>query len=65
MIVKFRSMKNKQYYFHVKARNNRIIAQSEGYRTRASRDMGVRSLIRIMASPVKIKNRGLTRRYDA
>lgn len=44
MIQTFRSKKTRQYYFRVVARNNRIIAQSEGYKTKRSRDRGVEAL---------------------
>lgn len=64
MIVKFRSMKNKQFYFRVLARNNRIIAASEGYITKRARNNGIRSLVAVMQGDFKIVDHGLTRRHD-
>lgn len=32
----FQSMANGQWYFHIKARNNKIVAQSEGYKAKRS-----------------------------
>jgi len=67
MIVKFRSMKNMQFYFRVLARNHRIIAQSEGYRTKRARDNGIAALFKVVRYSVKcdVFEHGLTRRYDA
>lgn len=48
MIVKFRSMKNKQFYFRVVANNNKTIAASEGYKTRRGRNNGVISLFKTL-----------------
>lgn len=37
MIIEiFQSPKNKNYFFRIKARNGRIIAQSEGYKRKTS-----------------------------
>ena len=40
--VVFRSPKNKQYYWHLKADNGEIMAQSEGYKTRYGAKRGAR-----------------------
>ena len=37
-IEKFRSEKNKQYYFRIVAENGKIVSASEGYRNRIDRD---------------------------
>jgi hypothetical protein len=44
MIEKFRD-KKKEYRFRVKARNGKIIAQSEGYKTKKGCERGIDSLI--------------------
>lgn len=41
MIEKFRSRRNKQFYFRVVAGNGKTVAQSEGYKTKRSRDKTV------------------------
>jgi hypothetical protein len=35
------------YYFRVRAANGKIIAQSEGYKTKASRAKGIRALVAV------------------
>jgi uncharacterized protein YegP (UPF0339 family) len=46
MIESFRSAKNRQYYFRIVAGNGRTVAQSEGYKTKGSRDRGIDAVIR-------------------
>ncbi len=40
----YRSAKNRQAYFRLKARNGQIILASEGYKTKASCKSGIRSV---------------------
>lgn len=40
----FKSDKNNQYYFNLKAGNNEIILQSEGYTTKAGAENGIDSV---------------------
>lgn len=42
----FKSVRDRNFYFRVKARNNEIIAQSEGYLTKQGARTGIRSLIK-------------------
>lgn len=44
MIKIFKSDKDGQHYFHVTARNGKIIAQSEGYKTKAGARKGIEAL---------------------
>lgn len=44
MIHTFKSEENGQYYFHVKAKNGKIVAQSEGYKSKASLRKGIEAL---------------------
>ena len=41
-----RSEKDKQFYFVLKAPNNKIILQSEGYRARSGADKAIKSIIK-------------------
>lgn len=36
-----------QFYFRVRARNGKIVAQSEGYNTKRARDNGIKALLRV------------------
>lgn len=36
-----------QWYFHVRAANGRIVAQSEGYRTKAGMRRGIAAMVRV------------------
>jgi uncharacterized protein YegP (UPF0339 family) len=49
MFETFRSRKNRQFYFRARARNGKILAQSEGYKTKRSRDKGLAALLHISA----------------
>lgn len=40
----FKSSKNDQFYFHLKAANGQIILQSEGYTTKANCSNGIQSV---------------------
>ena len=40
----FRSTKNKEFYFRLKARNHQVILASEGYKTKASCKNGIKSV---------------------
>lgn len=44
--------KNRQYYFRLKAKNGKIIAQSEGYMTKASALKGIAALQNCAAAEV-------------
>lgn len=44
MIQIFKSPEDAQFYFHIRAKNRRIVAQSEGYKTRASAVKGIAAL---------------------
>ena len=46
MFELFRSDKNGEFYFHLKARNGRIILASEGYTSKQSCKAGIRSVQR-------------------
>ena len=46
----FRSPKNKQFYFRLKARNHQVILASEGYKTKASCKNGTKSVQKNAAS---------------
>ena len=48
----FQSKRNKNYYFKVIAKNGEIVAQSEGYKTRAMRIKGLKSLMAALGSPI-------------
>lgn len=52
MIQKFRSKKTRQYYFRILAPNGKTIAQSEGYKTRRSRDNGIAAVVRVVANGI-------------
>ena len=58
MIEQFRSRKNRQYYFRVRSRNRRIIAQSEGYKSKRSCDRGIQALLRVARGDYQIVDRG-------
>ena len=47
--------KKKEYRFRVKARNGKIIAQSESYKTKKSCEKGIKSLIKNCSSNVNVK----------
>lgn len=40
----FKSKKNSQYYWRLRAKNNEIILQSEGYKTKQSAENGIESV---------------------
>lgn len=40
---------DKQWYWHVKAKNGEIIAQSEGYKTKQAAQKGIKALIKALA----------------
>lgn len=56
MIVKFRSKRNKQFYFRLVARNGKTVAASEGYKTRRNRDHGIMALQHMVARGVKVRD---------
>jgi|GEM_PF-5296855 len=56
MIILFRSKKNRQFYFRVVAGNNRTVAQSEGYKTRAARKRGYFALFRAVELSPRIRD---------
>jgi len=46
----YKSPKNQQFYFRLKARNRQVILASEGYKTKASCKGGIRSVQKNAAS---------------
>lgn len=44
MIQMFKSEADGQFYFRIRARNGKIVAQSEGYKTKASARKGIEAL---------------------
>jgi uncharacterized protein YegP (UPF0339 family) len=59
MIELFQSKKNRQFYFRVKGGNNKVIAQSEGYKTKGGRRRGIAALkINLDTSPLEIVDKG-------
>jgi uncharacterized protein YegP (UPF0339 family) len=46
----YKSPKNKQFYFRLKARNHQVILASEGYKTKASCKNGIKSVQKNAAS---------------
>ena len=38
--------KDKQWYWHVTAKNGKIVAQSEGYTTKAGAQKGLKALVK-------------------
>lgn len=51
-VVFHQSKRNKNYYFKVIAKNGEVVAQSEGYKSRAMRVKGLKSLISALTSPI-------------
>lgn len=46
--------KNKQFYFHIRGHNNRVILPSEGYKTKASRTKTISAINSSLASAVPV-----------
>lgn len=46
-IETYKSNRNGNYYFRIKSRNGRIIASSEGYTTKQSRDKGINAITKV------------------
>ena len=54
MIAVFKG-KDDQWYWHVRARNGKIIAQSEGYTTKRDAKQGAKALVQTMKQqPIRI-----------
>lgn len=53
MIEIFRSTEDDQWYWHVKARNGRVVAQSEGYKSKQGAIKGVTALGKALDTPVE------------
>lgn len=53
MIETFKSKKNGQYYFAIVASNGRTVAQSEGYKTKRSRDRGAQAVGSAACPPIR------------
>jgi uncharacterized protein YegP (UPF0339 family) len=59
MFETFRSKKNRQFYFRARARNGRILAQSEGYKTKRARDKGLDALLLLSVGGSQIVDKGV------
>lgn len=57
--VTFQSSKNKQFYFHIRGHNNKIVIASEGYKTKQSRTSTIKAINSSLAYLVPVLERSL------
>lgn len=57
--------KNKQYYFHIRGHNNRVILPSEGYKTKASRTKTISAINSSLASHVPVVEKVVVKKAKA